>query len=393
MTLFALTFILIPLLHVKKTPLVSRKQLHVSLYKDRLQSLDEQFKNSAITLEDYSQSKQELDISLLDDIPEQETEIINHDSSRGLAAILVVILPIAAIFLYWHWGSSQQVTRWLQAKRQAAVVQTEIHQLGSVANIIAALQLRLQQTPNSATGWYLLGKLYFSQQQYQNAVDALAKANQIKPNDPKILLQYAESLFFMNNRTVNPPTKFILQQLLQVSPGNVNAINLLALGAYRSGDYQTAIQNWQQLLPQFPQNSADAKNLLAMIAMAQQKLGHHQAIINLSVSVNLAKNLEQKVAPDETVFIYAKAVSGPPMPLAVVRKQVKDLPITVTLNQNAAMLPSMSLANFKTVKIIARISKSGQAIPQSGDLEGESGVVDTQQHKGIIDIEIDRVVR
>jgi cytochrome c-type biogenesis protein CcmH len=158
--------------------------------------------------------------------------------------------------------------------------------------------------------------------------------------------------------------------------------------AYQAHDYATAIRYWEQLLQQISANSADGKMLLTLLADAQQKQQQHSTTkgIKLVVHVALANNIRATVGANDSVFIYAKAESGPPMPLAVVRKQVKDLPCTVTLDQSQAMMANFSLQNTEKVRIFARISKSGQPLPQSGDWQGMSAVIDTQHPPAQINI-------
>ena len=397
LTLIALGFLLFPLMRNSRKPVVTHTQLQVAHYREQLADLDSQLKNAVISVEAYEQSHHELEQALLANVsPEINSQKTVNPS---LAFGLLLILPIVAVCLYLHWGSSRSLALAMVEKKQAAQVKQVVQQLGSAENVINALKAKLQQNPDSAQGWYLLGKLYLSQQQFSNAVAAFAKANSLQANNPDILVNYASSLFFSHKETLPSSAEKLLQQALKLQPANVDALNLTAIAAFREKRYQIAVDNWQKILSQLPANSSDAQNIAIMNAQAQQHLkGGHigpplqlNSAIKIPVHVTLAANFKNQFQPNDTLFIYAKAVSGPPMPLAVVRKQVKDLPLTITLSAANVMLPNLKLENFKQVKIFARISKSGQVMPQAGDLQGESGVVSIKKQKRI-SILIDKFV-
>ena len=103
----------------------------------------------------------------------------------------------------------------------------------------------------------------------------------------------------------------------------------------------------------------------------------------LMVKVSIAKSMLKNVSENDIVFIFARALKGPPMPLAAVRKQVKDLPVEVTLDDSMAMMPNMKISSFENVHVVARVSKSGSAMPQSGDLESEARVASAGQKEKI----------
>lgn len=383
LTILALGFILIPLLRISRRNQINPTKLQISLYREQLQNLKIQFKKNEISAGDFKQSKQELEGSLLDHANEMSSPL-QIRSSYTTALLFIFLFPAIALLFYLHWGNSAALSQWLYVKQHKAQINAEITKLGSTQNIIKAMQARLQQEPSSIKGWYLLGKLYFSQRQFSNAASAFAKAYVLQPNNPEIMQYYAESLFFNNQAQLNTQIKGLLNKVLVLQPMNPDAINLYAIGSYRAGDYQNAVTYWEKLLPLFPLDSTDGKTLLMMIAQAQKHLSAVALPIKISIKVILAEKLIAAVNPDETLFIYAKAVSGPVMPLAVIRKQVKDLPLVTLLTPADAMVSAVTLANFQQVKVFARISKSGQVMPQAGDLQGESGIIDVRQKRPVV---------
>jgi cytochrome c-type biogenesis protein CcmH len=271
MVVIAMAFVITPLFYALKGNERKQNQCQVTLYREQIEKLKRQLQRGELSQAEYQQQSDALDQALLDAIPASAHKL--HKKTNYLIALgLLILLPVVALALYWKIGSSQQLAQWLQSKQQAAVVQAEITQFGSTENIIVALREKLRQNPNSARGWYLLGKLYLSQQQFSPAAAAFTKANQLHPNDPETMQSYAESLFFANQQKLTPQSRALLDQVIALQPQNVDALNLVAMGAYRQGDYQTAINYWEKLLPFFPPQSEDGKALLDVIAKAQQKL-------------------------------------------------------------------------------------------------------------------------
>ena len=178
-----------------------------------------------------------------------------YAGSFKLALIFMAIATlIVAIVLYFKWGQSKQLALWYAQRQQVAQLR---QQLGSPQLVIARLQQHLKKEPASAQGWFLLGKLYFSQQQYDAAAAAYAQLTRLRPDDADFLVQYAQALYFANGRKMSFSINRLLHQALRHDPENALAINLLAVESYRSRHYAEAIRYWQQLLNQYPPDSND----------------------------------------------------------------------------------------------------------------------------------------
>ncbi len=175
----------------------------------------------------------------------------------------------------------------------------------------------------------------------------------------------------------------LLLKALDSEPDNLKALWLAGHWKYQQGEYADAVQYWQRVEQQLPPDGTDAQVIAQQIRQAHARLspdeqaGLPQPVPDvaaagkaLTVNVMLDPQLAADAAGEDTVFIFARAVEGPRMPLAILRKQVRDLPVTVTLDDSTAMSPAMKLSNFDQVAVGARISKSGNAMPQSGDLQG-----------------------
>ncbi len=287
---------------------------------------------------------------------------------------------------------------------------------------------RLEQAPNNPTGWVMLARTWTHLGQPDKALAALERGYQVVPSDPEILLAYAEALAEAKGQDLTGRPTELIDQVLAAQPDNPNGLWLRGLAAFQSKDFQGALTRWEALQAQLDPSSEDATELGRIMDEARAQAGlaaqvaatapapaapvqaapaqstaaqptpaqaaptappqtaatppppsptatpaaqTQPATAGLTVSVALDPALAAQVPPNATVFIYAKAVAGPPMPLAAQRVRVADLPLTLTLDDSMAMMPQMRLSAFPQVTVGARISRSGQPMAQSGDLEGE----------------------
>ncbi len=184
---------------------------------------------------------------------------------------ILLLLPFFALWIYGHWGSAEALRELIQQQEQALQVKHFMTQFNSPQQVIEQLQQRLKAHPESAQGWYLLGKLYLDQQDYPQALSSLKRAHHLSPHQFEFMIAYAQALFFSKGRLLNLKAKALLEESLRVEPHNPDALNLLAMGAYNAGDYVNAIHYWEQLLPLLEPNSKEQKLVLELIAEAQKK--------------------------------------------------------------------------------------------------------------------------
>jgi len=249
----------------------------------------------------------------------------------------------------------------------------------------------------------MLGRTYFAINEPQKAVAALARAYALAPQEPDVLVTYAKGIAVMQDGQLKGKPAELILAALEIDPTHTSGRWLNGMLMFQRGQFSGAVTAWKSILNEMDPNGQDAAQLRETIRAAQQRAGVPKdqliaaaapppqagtstseppavaateqatpaAPASVQVSVALDPSLNDRASPDDTVFIYAKAVSGPPMPLAAQRLQVKDLPATITLDDSMAMMPQMRLSMFPQVTVGARITKSGQAIPQAGDLQGE----------------------
>lgn len=304
---------------------------------------------------------------------EKNHAVLNSQGKR-IVILCALGLPLFAFSLYLKWGQSNELAKQYEQQEKLTKLRKE---LGSPQEVIDKLKQQLERSPNSAEGWYLLAKLYFSQQQFNDAANAYARLNQLKPNDTDVLVQYAQALYFANEHRMTAQITRLLHQVLKQDPEQTLAINLLAIDAYQHQAYQQAIGYWQKLLNQYPPNSDEYQSISTAIDNAQKALQQatkpaSSKTIKLAIDVNIALSLQTLAAPNDIVFIYARDADGSAMPLAITRIQASELPKRIILSQLMAMNPAKTLTDAKRIIVIARISKSGNAMPIKGDLQGAS---------------------
>jgi cytochrome c-type biogenesis protein CcmH len=290
---------------------------------------------------------------------------------------LLIALPLGAISLYWFTGN-QQVWEALRASDEYN------KQLAELKSITAQLVSRLESHPQDGEAWSLLGRAYMSQEEFPQAQRAFAKAYLLLPhNDPDLLADYAESIFMANDAHSTQLSSGLLYQALKLKPDHTRSLSLAGMAAYQANDFKRAIFYWQKLAKQVPDNSEMQSFLQSFIARAQTRINETANTLStkigkvaaIHVRVQIDPGLKAMISGSETLFVFAKAVGGPPMPFAVVRRTVRDLPLDVVLDDSTAMMPNARLSSFDQVIIGARVSASGTATPQKGDLEGTSGPV------------------
>jgi cytochrome c-type biogenesis protein CcmH len=403
--LAAALWLLIPaLLGRKQVRDLDRNQQNVAIARERLKELESEYGRGSLSEDDYEQAKQELEQALLNDVDDSlaSSASVRTSTTRASLAWVALGVPLAAVLLYLQLGTPGA----LQPQVQSAVPQ-EGHAGGDTAatmeQLVAGLAAKLQEEPENAEGWFMLGRSYMSMGRYPEAAEAFKRVLNLVGDEPAVLLRYADALAMARGGQMAGEPFELIKRALQLKPDDTTGLWLAGLGYEEQGQYEQAVQHWRKLETMMQDDPASLNEVRNLIARAEQKLGRPvtaQAATPepiavsgaaLKVTVSLDAALQDKVSAEDTVFIFARAIEGPPMPLAAVRKQVRDLPVTVTLDDSMAMMPQMKLSNFAEVRIGARISKSGSPAAQSGDLQGEVTPVQTNS-KTMTPVSINQVL-
>ena len=278
--------------------------------------------------------------------------------------------------------------------------------LQQIAGMVDGLAARMKERPDDAEGWTMLARSYAVLGRFADAEPAYARAVALQPGNAALLADYADAAAAAAGTLDNPRTKALLERALGIDARQPKALALAGTAAYDQGDYARAIALWQQIADQLPADSELARPIQASIAEARQRAALGAAApasgralpagepaaaptaasatattdasaawAAVSGVVSLDPALRNRVAPSDTVFVFARPAAGARMPLAVQRATVADLPLAFRLDDSMAMAPGATLSGAKEVVVGARISKSGDATPQAGDLTGETSAV------------------
>lgn len=367
----------------------SSKHINIAIARERLSELEAQLDKNDITQEQYEQSRDEIESALLDDA-DATTDKTNElpVSYKRYILVMLTAIPFVAFGLYQHWGKPEAITGITQPAAQTENphgAQQQKH-ASSMEEMLTKLEARLANNPNDPNGWYMLGRSYMVQKQYDKATDAFRKLHSLVGDQPDVLLGLADAMTMSRSGDMRGEPFTLARRALELAPDNVTALWLTGLGYQDEGDLQSAIKMWQKLLPLLASDPESANKVQALITNAQQQLGNTATassstapgtpphnLANIKVSVDIDKTLRNMVSDNDHIMVYAQRVKGMKMPLAMVRAQVKDLPMTVNLSDSNALSPMNKLSDEKQVNVIARISKSGQATKQDGDIEIKAG--------------------
>jgi cytochrome c-type biogenesis protein CcmH len=395
MILVAFLIVLPPLWKKYSVTEPDQDQRNIAIARQRLAELKEQLQAGALTQALYDEQLAELELALSDDLDIQSPVKILQSSGRWMAAVLVFAIPLIAGSLYWTLGNFQS----LNQVNQPVAASQAAPELEQITNMVAGLAERLQKQPDDAMGWTMLGRSYKYLQQYPKAVDAFEHAYKLLGDQPEIMLLYADALAFANNEQLAGLPSELVFKALAMEPSNVTGLWLGGMAKAQTGDFATAMGLWKKLEAQLPPGSEAQQEIQGLLAKVATQIPEGAAgraestpaqavkVASIDVQVSLAPELQKSAGPNDIVFIYAQALSGPKMPLAIVKKQVSELPLTVSLTDAMAMMPTMKLSNFEQVKLLARISKSGDAMQKPGDLIGSIEQVelsDKTPHKIVI---------
>lgn len=318
-------------------------------------------------------------------------------------ALLGVFILVVAAAGYSLTGSSDQANQVSGAMGQAAVPGTGAepppHDMGSdqMAALVEKLAERMKSNPQDAEGWVMLGRSYAAMGRADDALVALDKAVKLQPQEASILADYADALAVKNGRTLDGEPMQYIDKALKADPNHVKSLVLAGTAYFNRGDYAGAVRYWDRVAqvgsPDNPlvqvaaDGAAEARSRGNLPAASTAAAASGAAAIvaaaaapapgagSVSGTVSIHPDMLAKTSPDDAVFIFARAESGSRMPLALMRKQVKDLPVAFTLDDSMAMSPAAKISGSPKLVLGARVSKSGQAMPQPGDLEGLSETV------------------
>jgi cytochrome c-type biogenesis protein CcmH len=359
-------------------------------------------------------------------------------ASGAVPAVLALLIPALAILLYRTVGEPRALDPvWRDAVAATAPQTAGTEQAPDMQQAVAGLAERMKSEPDDLEGWMLLGRAYKTMERFEPAREALANAYRLAPENPDVLVEYAEALVLASeSRRFQGEALELLTRAVELQPDSQRGLWLMGIAAYQAENYAQSVQVWERLLASLPAGAEPRAALEERIADARQRGGldrgegstgsprtgeansgaekpaaqselattvrgepvepsprseAQSSPPRLTVTVDIAPELKSKVGANDVLFVFARAAEGPRMPLAIQRLPAARLPVTVTLDDSTSMMPAMKLSLIPQVVVGARLSKSGQATPQSGDFETLSAPL-ANTHAEPIVLTIDRVV-
>ena len=392
------------------------------VYRDQRRQLDAELAAGAITAKEHEAALRELSGRLAQELQSRERASAPPAPARSAyvaALVVAAALPVTALALYAAFGNPDALRVTAGADARAPMSHEQIEAM------VERLATRMKEQPNDPAGWRLLARAYSAMGRYDDAAAAFAQAATRGPEDAALLADWADVLAMKNQSLQGEPSRLV-ERALTLDPNHPKALALSASAAMDRHDYAAAVAQWKKLKGQFPQDSAEAKEVDAMIAEAdaaqrngptaataaasspsgtaasasgagasasgtdasasgtgatasgsspKTSAGPMDATSAITGSVSLDPKLRGRASASDTLFIYARAVQGPRMPLAIVRTTAAEWPHTFRLDDSMAMTPTAKLSNANEVVIEARVSKTGNATPSPGDLKGASAAV------------------
>ncbi|MGE5714584.1 MAG: c-type cytochrome biogenesis protein CcmI [Betaproteobacteria bacterium] len=422
MVVIALAWLLWPLLRTSQRATVERHVANATIYRDQFADLDADLKRGSISEAQYTEAKAELERRLLDEARAESAPVSSSRGGRAPAVVIALSVPVLAGLLYWKLGAPD-------AFSPIATPVESAHQLtaGQVEEMVQQLSARLQREPDNVEGWVILARTYYTMRKFPEAAAAYEKLVKLVPNEPDLLADYADALAMSQGRDLSGKPMELVQAALKADPNHWKALAMAGTAAFDRKDYKGAVAYWERLRDSQEPDSPIVKSISASIDEARRLGGMPPAVASATApqkaaptspvavapkgeaakseaakgaaattvttvggTVNLSDAMKAKVAPTDTVFIFARAAEGSRMPLALTQVKVSELPAKFTLDDSMAMSKDMKLSSVPMIVVGARVSKSGRPMPSTGDLEGLSKPVAVGAKD--VSVTIDRVL-
>ena len=401
----------------------ARRSDNIAAWRAAAAELDAQLDEGRIEAQEHERGRFELDRRLLAETVQPGAVEAREGGRATLIAVLLAV-PLLAAAIYIALGSLGEA-RLEPALRELDAVQDPAERSTRLVALMPQIEAAAARRDVDGNYRFLLARSYMSLGRYAEAAARFAQLTALYPDDAGLLAQQAQALYLAGDRRLTPPIQALVDRAFAIDPAQVTLLGMVGMDRFQAGDYPGAVEAWQKLLARLPAEAPDAAVIREGIAMAQARasgMPAHadsatvagaaspqataelaesapvtQATANaapgapsLRVGVRLDEGLS--VAPEATVFVFARAVGGPPMPLAVARFRASELPREVMLDDSMAMAPGMSLSKFHQVTVTARVSRSGTVQATPGDAEGASGTLELQPGEQAISVVIDRTL-
>lgn len=387
LTLVALSFVMIPFLKKERVQTITHNANAelISIYEQRLVDLQTDLDNQRIDSVNHAESIVELKRRLSNELSPEKS--LNSKGNNRIFALTggAFVLALTGIF-YSFTGSQQQISAWHDAMdnladygERAVMQKGEPLSQNELQAFALALRTKLSRSGDDEVAWMLLGRVAMSLNEFDMAQQSFDKALRMNPDNMQVLISYSQVLLLEGSEANMTRAAGMLSKVLNVEPTNLDAISLLALIAYERKDWPQAKTAFEVLLASMEKNDSRYNMISERIADIEQQMQSEGSVMPvttttgaIAVTVDIAKELIDKQPKDGILFIFAKAATGSPMPLAAVKLTKYSFPITVELSDSSAMVAGLNLSSAENIIISARISIDDSVMPSSGELEGHS---------------------
>ena len=356
-----------------------RQQQNISIAREKKSLLEKQLSEGEMSQDEFDEAFLDLQTSLALDLEKTETSVFPK-GGKWVTIVVLVTLPLACLSLYFQLGEYRVVKDPGLAKIPVQQLSGQAHADMSAEEMTEVIEQRLRDNPEDAQGWFMLGRTLMAQQKFDQAVTAYRRTYDLVGEEPGVIIPLADALAMQSGGKMEGEPEALVLRALEISPQHPTGLWLAGLAAEQRDAFQLAYDYWSRLLPMIqddPQSEQEVRRLISVLEQRDPSLQSKVVTGNsLTLIVNLSDEIKHLADENDMVFVYAKAMNGPPMPLAVKRTSVAELPIRITLSDEDAMVAGMKLSSFDQIIVGARVSKSGNPVAQVGDLFVEVKGVD-----------------
>jgi len=382
---------------VQRDEAQTARQATLAILRDQLAQLNADLASGAIDAAQHQTAREEIERRVLEEtasIAVPTPAARPHGAGQKpwvTAAGLAVAIPLVTTLVYQQVGNPAAIEAPAAPVAQAASDDVSEQQ---VEALVKQLADRMESNPDDLAGWTLLARTYAAMRRFPEAAKAFERATALSPNDASLLADRADALAMVQGQRVAGEPAQLIARAIEIDPKNLKALALAGSVAFEEGNFNKAIEYWGRARELAPPAGDFARNLDEGLRDAQVAMGGSPSTSSAAAPVatpaaptppataapgsarvtgrvTLSPELQARVSAGDTVFVFARAVEGPRMPLAILRKTAAELPISFTLDDSMSMSPAMKLSNFPRVVVGARISKTGNAMPSPGDLTGQ----------------------
>lgn len=389
LVLFAMMLVLYPLF--RRAPVsvrAGRRSINIAVYRDQLKEMEADRANGLLSPEQFDTAKLELEARLAQDAVDGEDKVPVSKGSRRLGAALAVLIPVAAFGMYALLGNQQALTG-------AGVAATGPMGSGDIQAMMQRAEEKVKADPDDGQTWMMLANAYAVLNRWPDAVRAYENLVRLSPGEAPLWSHYGEAIALAGGRNLEGKPMELVRKALALDPRDLKGLELSGVYAFQHKDYPAAVKYWQQLVDLSPANDPYTQQIQSALNEAKAAAGMAPAaaasqLDNLSApasqpaaagsagvsgTVAVADALKDKVGSGDVLFLFARDAKAGGPPLAAVRMDAGRLPAPFTLDDSHGMMSGDTLSRHPTVDLIARISKTGNVMPQPGDLEGEAKAV------------------